>query len=67
VHEHTSNSKTALAGIGAKDLTDLNKHVPDPDFLGECIERSYQEMLTSCRAPARRKRAKRTKPIANLE
>lgn len=28
VYEHTSNSKTALAGIGAKDLTDLNKHVP---------------------------------------
>jgi diacylglycerol O-acyltransferase / wax synthase len=28
VYEHTSSSKTALAGIGAKDLTDLNKHVP---------------------------------------
>jgi diacylglycerol O-acyltransferase len=144
VHEHTSNSKTALAGIGAKDLTDLNKHVPaallaaagkmistvgfdsagtgkrlfnvgisnvpgptvplylqgaklrfwsivgpladgmgtlfavtsyngelficptacrdivpDPEFLGECIELSYQEMLKSCKVPARRKRAKR--------
>lgn len=28
VYEHTSNSKTALAGVGAKDLTDINKHTP---------------------------------------
>lgn len=28
VYQHTSRSKTALAGIGAKDLTDINKHIP---------------------------------------
>ncbi|MBT4522917.1 MAG: wax ester/triacylglycerol synthase family O-acyltransferase [Halieaceae bacterium] len=28
VHEQTSQSKTALAGIGARDLTDINKHIP---------------------------------------
>jgi diacylglycerol O-acyltransferase len=28
VREQTSSSKTALEGIGAKDLTDVNKHVP---------------------------------------
>jgi WS/DGAT/MGAT family acyltransferase len=28
VQEQTASSKTALSGIGAKDLTDLNKHAP---------------------------------------
>jgi hypothetical protein len=28
VHEHTASSKTALEGIGAGELTDINKHVP---------------------------------------
>jgi len=146
VYEHTSSSKTALAGIGAKDLTDLNKHVPaallaaagkmistvgfdsagtgkrlfnvgisnvpgptvplylkgaelkfwsvvapladgmgtvfavtsyngelficptacrdivpDPEFLGECIERSYQEMCASVhQAPKRKTRRRRS-------
>ena len=47
--------------------TACRNKVPDPEFLGECIERSYQEMLTSCRPPARRKRAKRTRSIASLK
>jgi WS/DGAT/MGAT family acyltransferase len=28
VFDNTSNSKTVLQGIGAKDLTDINRHVP---------------------------------------
>ena len=28
VYESTSNSKTVLQGVGARDLTDINKHVP---------------------------------------